>query len=121
MAHRKNPYAQRRRAKLSNPIFCMYTRKDYTIKSWTNRLKGLNRSKQFAFWLRQKAKAKCKLKVKHSPNKNTANNKKVLQKQTHAVMYSSHFSNSIYPLYSKAIFFKNSKINKKKQSKLYRL
>jgi hypothetical protein len=50
----------------------MYTRKDYTIKSWTNILKGLNRSKQYA------AKAKCKLKVKHSPNKNTANNKKVL-------------------------------------------
>lgn len=50
----------------------MYTRKDYTIKSWTNRLKGLERSKHFA------AKAKCKLKVKQGPNKNNASNKKRL-------------------------------------------
>jgi len=50
----------------------VYARKDYTIKSWTNRLKGLERAKHFA------AKAKCKLKVKHSPSKNTANNKKGL-------------------------------------------
>jgi hypothetical protein len=52
MAHRKNPYALRRRRNLSNPVFLVYTRKDYTIKSWTNRLKRLKRAKLFG----QKAK-----------------------------------------------------------------
>jgi hypothetical protein len=42
----------------------MYRGKDYTIKSWTNRLKGLQRRKHFA------AKVKYKLKVKGGPNKN---------------------------------------------------
>ena len=122
MAHRKNPNALRRRRNLSNPVFCVYTRKDYTIKSWTNRLKRLQRAKLFG----QKAKQLSglrpgagQLKNKNSPNK--TNNKKELQKQTHAVAYSSHFSNSIYTQYSKPVFFKNSKIQKKKQSKLNRL
>ena len=50
----------------------MYTRKDYTFKSWTNRLKGLERAKHFGL------KAKHKLKMKHSPNKNTKGAKKRL-------------------------------------------
>lgn len=121
MAHRKNPYALRRRRNLSNPVFLVYTRKDYTIKSWTNRLKRLKRAKLFG----QKAKQPTgrtagAFKIRHSPNKNKTNNKKQLQKQTHAVTYSSHFSNSIYRQYSKAVFFKNSKIQKK-QSKKNRL
>ena len=80
MAHRKNPYALRRRRNLSNPVFCVYTssaRKDYTIKSWTNRLKRLQRAKLFG----QKAKrlpgrSAGPLKAKHSPIK--TNNKKEL-------------------------------------------
>jgi hypothetical protein len=86
MAHRKNPNALRRR-NLSNPVFCVYTRKDYTIKSWTNRLKRLQRAKLFG----QKAKQLSglrpgagQLKNKNSPNKGVstgvsqANNKKEL-------------------------------------------
>jgi hypothetical protein len=83
MAHRKNPNALRRRRNLSNPVFCVYTRKDYTIKSWTNRLKRLQRAKLFGqkakqlYGLRLSAKQRAgQLKNKNSPNK--TNNKKEL-------------------------------------------
>jgi hypothetical protein len=81
MAHRKNPNALRRRRNLSNPVFCVYTRKDYTIKSWTNRLKRLQRAKLFGQKAKQLSGPRLRagqLKNKHSPNK--TNNKKKLLK-----------------------------------------
>ena len=47
MAHRKSPIAQQRRRKQSNPVFSIYSRKNNTIKSWTNRLKTFQRTNNF--------------------------------------------------------------------------
>lgn len=43
---------------------------------------------------------------------------KALFKQTDAVMYSSHYSNTVYPMFSKAVSFKrNFKKNRFKKKK----
>lgn len=121
MAHRKNPSAQRRRRILSNPVFCIYTRKNYTLQSWTNMLKRLQRTKNCT---------KSRLGVRHLNQKNgggTRKNtkqkrmskKKNVLKQTNAVVYSSHYSNTLYPLFSKAISFQPRKIQKKISKKKF--
>lgn len=104
MAHKKAPQAQRRRRKQSNPVFCTYIRKA-NIKGWTNRLKML--------YIRRnsnKAVLRFGSSVLRGHGKKLKGgsmfraNKKGVQKQTNAAVYSSPYCITAYPVFSKAVY-----------------
>lgn len=110
MAHRKNPSAQRRRRHKSSPALSIYTRNSHCLNFWTNRLNRVQVQNSFS---------KCTLKKKQFGGKPNNKNKKVankknIQKQTSAVVYYTHYSNTVYPFFSKALSFKTKKSFRKK-------